>query len=323
MRRPAVRRRKPGTLRRALVYGASIPERTVRAAAAATGGASRLATDTALPRSFRKTDFYRFFVGNFQRFLIESVGGVKGTYRGSKGRLTKDFLARKTAGDVVEATAILALAYSPLWFFALVSGAAQGSRSFLERVVAELKKDGKLPGNARIRSAEDLLRSLERASLATTVPFDLPPLRLKDVGELRRRIASEYKALARSTRKAVPDVEALWKRLLEVRRKGGLSFLRLTGGMTVAGAKAAGRATGSLFREKVIRSYSASLGKVKRAGFGPFFASAARPYLRAVGRAFRAKTPTLTARLLTGRRRATRRRGSRAASSAPPTVPMS
>ena len=324
MRRTVIRRRKPGALRRALAYGASLPERTVRAAAAATGGASRLATDTTLPRSFRKSNLYRFIVGNFQRFLIEDVGGVKGAYVGFKGRLPKDFLARKTVGDVVEASAILALAYSPLWFFALISGAAHGSRSFLQRVVNELKKDGKLPKNARIDSAEELLKALERASLATTVPFDQPPLRLKDLGDLRRRIAAEYKGLARSTRNALPDVEALWVRLVQDRRDHGLSFLRIAGGMTVAGAKAAGKASGALFREKVVRSYSASLRKVKRAGFGHFFASAARPYLRAVGRAFKPRTPTVTEKLLNGhRRRAKRRRGSPAVSSAPPIVPMS
>ena len=327
MRRTAVRRRKPGTLRRvgrALVYGASLPERTIRAAAAATGGASRLATDTTLPRSFRKSNLYRFLVGNFQKFLIEDVGGVKGTYRGFPGRLPQDFLARKTVGDVVEATAILALAYSPLWFFALLGGAAHGSRRFLERVVDELKKDGKLPKNAHIDSAEDLLRALERASLATTVPFDQPPLHLKDVGELRRRIAAEYMGLARSTKKALPDVEKLWKYMLQVRKERGLTFLQLTGGMTLAGTRAAGRATGTLFREKVLRSYSSSLRKVRKAGFGHFFASAAHPYLQAVGRAFKPRTPTVTARLLTGRRKsAKRRRGSPAASSAPPIVPMS
>src|SRR5688500_9732592 len=104
--RRAGRRKKTGALSRVgrvLAYGASLPERTVRAAAVVAGGASRLATDTALPRSFRRTNLYRFLVGNFQRFLIEQVGRVDGTYREFKEKLPKDFVARKSVGDVVEA----------------------------------------------------------------------------------------------------------------------------------------------------------------------------------------------------------------------------
>jgi len=88
-----------GKVGRALAYTASLPERTIRSVAAATGGASRLATDTALPRSFRRTNLYGFLVGNFQRFLIEDVGRVKGAYPGLEGGLPKDFLARKSFGS--------------------------------------------------------------------------------------------------------------------------------------------------------------------------------------------------------------------------------
>lgn len=318
---------KSGPLRRVgkvLAYGASLLERTVRAIAAAAGGTSRLATDTALPRSFRRTNLYRFILGNFQRFLIEDVGGVKGTYRGIQGRLPKSFLARKTVGDVVEATAIVALAYSPLWFFALLGGAASGSRTFLQRVVRELKKDGNLPRDAHIRTAEELLTALERASMASTVPFDQPPLSVRDLGQLRRQIARDYKQLFRTSRKSLPEARALWTELMRVRKERAVPFLQLSGAMALAGARAAGRASGALFREKVVRSYAASLDAVRTKGFKEFFADAARPYLKSIGGAFRPGTPTTTERLLGGRKRRIKLgRGSRAASSAPPTAPKS
>jgi len=287
-----------GKVGRALAYTASLPERTIRSVAAATGGASRLATDTALPRSFRRTNLYGFLVGNFQRFLIEDVGRVKGAYPGLEGGLPKDFLARKSVGDVVEAAGIVALRYSPLWFFALLSGAASGSRVFLKRVVRELKKDGSLPKKARIGTAEDLLVALQRASLATTVPFDQPPLKFRDLGDLRRRIARDYKRLYRTTRKSIPSPESLWNRLMKVRAKQAIPFLRLSGAMTLAGARAAGRTTGALFREKVIRSYAASIDEVKKEGFASYFASAARPYFQALTGAFDPRTQTTTERLL-------------------------
>jgi len=324
--KPRTRRPKTGVLRRAgraLAYGVSLPERAIRAVAAAAGGASRLATDTALPQSFRRTNLFQFLVGNFQRFLIEDVGRVKGAYLG-EGKLPAHFLARKTVGDVVEGAAIVALAYSPLWFFALISGAASGTRTFLKRVVRELKKDGALPKDARITSAEDLLSALQKASLASTVPFDQPPLSFRDVGGLRRRVARDYKKLFKSTRHSLVDVEALWKRLNEVRRERGVSFLHMSGAMALASARAAGRATRSLYSEKVVRSYAESLEHVHRAGYRSFFASAAKPYFRALGGSFNPKNLTTTERLLTGRRRkVTPRRGSPAASSATPTVPTS
>lgn len=308
MKKPRARVRKPktsvlGKVGGALVYVASIPERAVRAVAAAAGGASRLATDTALPRSFRRTNLYQFFLGNFQRFVIEDVGRVKGAYPDSAAGLPKDFLARKTVGDVVEAAGIVALRYSPLWFFALVSGAASGSRSFLKRVVRELKKDGALPKEARITTAEGLLKALEKASLASTVPFDQPPLSFRDLGDLRRRIARDYRRLYRTARKSIPSPEALWKRLMELRTREAVPFLRLSGAMTLAGARAAGRTTGALFREKVIRSYAASMDEVRKEGFASYFASAARPYLGAATCAFHPKTSTTTGNLLARRKK--------------------
>jgi len=286
-----------------MAYGASLPERAIRAVAAATGGVSRLATDTALPRSFRRTNLFGFLVGNFQRFLIEDVGRVKGAYPHLAAGLPKDFLARKTVGDVVEAAGIVALRYSPLWFFALLSGAAAGSRIFLKRVVRELKKDGALPKEARIKTAEDLLAALQKASLATTVPFDQPPLKFRDLGDLRRRITRDYKRLYRTTRKSLPSPESLWKRLMKVRARQAIPFLRLSGAMTLAGARAAGKTSGKLVHEKIVRSYAASIDEVKKEGFASYFASAARPYLGAVGGAFHPRTPTTTERLLTRRKK--------------------
>ncbi|HEY3226848.1 MAG TPA: hypothetical protein VGK61_07645 [Planctomycetota bacterium] len=302
------RRRRPvlsllGKVGRSLAYVASLPERAIRSASAAGGGASRLATDTALPRSFRRTNLYGFLIGNFQRFLIEDVGRVKGAYGGLGDRLPKNFLARKTVGDVVEAAGIVALRYSPLWFFALISGVASGSRIFLKRVVRELKKDGALAPDANIGTAEDLLKEVQRASLTTTVPFDAPPLSFRDLGDLRRQLTREYRRLYRTTRKSLPTPEALWKRMMRVRARQAIPFLRLSGAMTLAGARAAGRTTGHLFREKVIRSYAKSIDEVRKEGFGSFFAASARPYLGAMSGAFNPATLTFTERMLTRRKK--------------------
>jgi len=292
-----------GKVGRALAYVASIPERVIHSAAAVGGGASRLATDVTLPAALRGTPFYKFVLGSFQRFIIEGLGRVKGAYHDPDGRLPRDFLVRKTVGDFVEAAGIVAVHYSPLWFFALVGGAASGSRRFLKRVVRELKKDGALPPDAQIDSAEKLLKSLERASMRSTLPFDLPPLSLRDLADLRRRLSREYRHLYRTTRESLPSPESLWRRMMRIRAREAIPFLRLSGALSLSSARAAGRVSGQLFRRNVVRSYATSLADMRKEGYAAFFAREARPYFKATAGAFKPGEPTLTERILTGRRK--------------------
>ena len=306
MTRPRRRRRiltLLGKVGRALAYVASLPERAIHSAAAVGGGASRLATDITLPSALRRTPFYTFVIGSFQRFIIEGLGRVKGAYHDPDGRLPKDFLVRKTVGDFVEAAGIVAVHYSPLWFFALVGGAASGSRRFLKRVVRELKKDGALPPDARIDSAENLLKALEHASMKSTLPFDLPPLSIGDLADLRRQLSREYRHLYRTTRESLPSPEALWRRMMRVRAREAIPFLRLSGALAFSGARAAGRVSGKLFRRNVVHSYATSLADVRKEGYAAFFAREALPYLRATAAAFKPGESTLTERVLTRKRK--------------------
>jgi hypothetical protein len=151
-----------------------------------------------------------------------------------------------------------------------------------------------LAPDAQIGSAEDLLKALERASMKSVLPFDAPPLSLKDLNSLRREISGEYRRLYRTTRKSLPSPEALWRRLMKVRARDSVPFLRLSGALALS----AGKVSGRLFREKVVRSYAASLEEVRKAGFAAYFASAARPYAEALAGAFKPRRLTTTERLL-------------------------
>ena len=285
------------TLKKALVYALSLPERALRSTAAAVGGVSKLMTDTLLPKSVRGLTFYKYFVGNTQKFLIESLGDVRS---GGAKKLPDDYIPRKIVGNVADAAGIFAFHFSPVWFFALVGDAATGTQEFLHRVTTELVKDGAIPAGTTIDSVDRLLEALTRASATSAMPLDTPPLNKADLAALRQEIASSYGALYRSSAAALPSLDDLWNGLMEIRRREKIPLLKVSGAMAFAATKAAGKATGTLFYEKVLLSYAESLAELRAKGFVPFFTAAARPYLEAVSGAFSISKKTLVERWLGG-----------------------
>lgn len=113
------------------VYLASLPERTVRAATALATGLTSLAANTLLPGFLRGTTVYKVTFGMLQQFLIEKVAQVEG---GESPYSAKDnYLARKTAGAVLEGIGLASIRFSPLWMLAILSDAAGGSKVYVER----------------------------------------------------------------------------------------------------------------------------------------------------------------------------------------------
>lgn len=284
-------------LKDALLYALSLPERALRSVSAAVGGVSKLMTDTLLPRSVRGLTFYKFCVGNTQKFLVESLGQVK-TESGEK--LPDDYLARKIVGNVADAAGIFALHFSPVWFFALVSDAADGSKEYLNRVVAELEKDGAIPPGTKVESADRLFDALTAVCSKSAAPLDAPPISKEELRALQKEIGASYAELYRTSKASLPSLDSLWGGLMEIRRREKLPLLKLSGAMTFAATRAVGRTTGALFCEKIVDSYAASLAEVKKEGFAPFFAREAKPYIEAVTGAFSLSKKTFTQRLLGG-----------------------
>jgi len=88
-------------------YLLSVPERVLRAAVGLGAGMAREAGQVALPEGVRRSQLYQNLVDSTLRFLIEQVGGVEGL-PGGEGAIPDDFIARRTAGNVVEALGIVA-----------------------------------------------------------------------------------------------------------------------------------------------------------------------------------------------------------------------
>ena len=285
-------------LKDALLYALSLPERLLRSTSAAVGGVSKIMTDTLLPKSVRGLTFYQYFVGNTQRLLIESLGEVKTGPGGEK--LPSDYLARKIVGNAADAAGIFAFHFSPVWFFALLGDASNGTKDYLGRIVAELEKDGVVAPGTKIESVDRLLEALTAASVKSAAPIDAPPLSKEELAKLSAEIGGAYAELYRSAKGTLPAPEALWDGFVELARREKLPLMKLSGAMALAATKATAQATGGIFYEKVLLSYAESLAEVRAKGFAPFFAEASKPYIEAVTGAFSLSKTSFMERLLGG-----------------------
>src|SRR5580698_9528133 len=88
-------------------YLLSLPERVVRSALGLSAGVLREAGELVLPAGMRRSHLYHSLVDVTLRYVIERVGGVKGTYPPEQAP-GDDFLVRRGAGNAIELLGIVA-----------------------------------------------------------------------------------------------------------------------------------------------------------------------------------------------------------------------
>ena len=93
----------------------------------------------------------------------------RGTYPQADA-IAERFLARRTAGNAIEALGIIAFRASPVWVLALADVCGIGRRVIPE-IAAALKQEGLLDADVEVATVDQLLDGLERTSarLAATV----------------------------------------------------------------------------------------------------------------------------------------------------------
>jgi hypothetical protein len=287
-----------------LLYALSLPERSARAGVALAAGAVKSLADHVLPRALRSTHSYAAIVGRFERFLVETVGDVRGVYDDGSSDARR-VLARKTVGNAIELATFAALRVSPVWFLAMAADASRGTRTFLEALTAELRREGFPVEERSVRTLDGLLDALERALGTGAGAADLPPL---DPAGLRatweafkgsREPLPESGELAALFRDLQATAAATGRSLLSVSSVSGLGALaqRTAGGATRAG-RSAGRAAVRLFDQAVIEDYRRSLAEMRARGFDRYAARVVRPYLAAARRHFDPRRETFTERRL-------------------------
>lgn len=161
-------------------YFASLLERSARAGAAVVGGVVSEAVSVLLPLKLRQTRLYQVTVAQLLRIIVEMVGDVKGVYP-KEEMPVEELFVRKTAGNVIELSSILAVGWSPVWLLAAASDLIGGTKEYLHALVAELKRVNALPADADISSFEELLTTLENTSGTLADTIAVLPLNVQDV----------------------------------------------------------------------------------------------------------------------------------------------
>src|SRR5258705_1944706 len=193
-------------------YLLSLPERLLRSALGLGAGVAREVGEVALPVGIRRSHLYQNLVDATLRFLIEQVGGVEGVYAG-QGALPDNFLARRTAGNVVEALGIVAFRASPVWVLAALADLSGIGRRLIPEMADALKAQGLLEKDAQFTSVDQMLDGLERTSSRLAATINTPPL---DVAGLRKdweAIREEVRRLPSASLPSRETISRVWAQL--------------------------------------------------------------------------------------------------------------
>jgi len=277
-------------LRRSVQLLLSLPERLVRAIAAAGGGAVHETAELVLPRLVRRSRLYEATAKNLLRITVELVGGVERpqeTVADEYERSPRKLAIRKGAGNVVELGSILAFGFSPLWLLAAAADVTRGTRIYLDTLADELRAAGVVDPEVSFGSVDELLAALEGASGTTARLIDIPPLELE---ALKGSIAD-----LRENAEGLPspaELEAVYQALVREADREQRSLLEVSAGMGMAFFNSA-RKVG---RQHVLDPYTEDLRPVRDEGFAAYALRVGRPYAQAVARHFQPSRPTLTER---------------------------
>jgi hypothetical protein len=277
-----------------LGYALSLPERTMRAAAAGLGGLLYEATQVLVPGWLRRSRLYRAIVAGTLRIAIELVGGATGVL--PPDEVTAQELAVRTAaGTGIEMAGLMLMGWSPLWLFAATADLTGGTRTYLQALVSELRRDGLLHEEADIASVQELLDTLEDTSGLVAESLDVPPLNVDALRtswqDLRHRATD------------LPDagrLADLYAGLKQVTKQEGRS-LRSVSSLIAAGAVRAGVQMGQVH---IFDYYEDALHTIAREGLAVYARRVTKPYLAVARGHFDRKHLSHTERLLRRLRRA-------------------
>jgi hypothetical protein len=299
------------TVRKHLLYGFSLPERTLRSGVGLVGGAVRESTALLVPQAFQTSQTYSILVRQTLNFLVEDVGGVAAqTVPGQTARV-ENYVARKAVGNFIEMAGMATLHVSPLTLLAVVADVAYGSQTYLKELSAELKREGVIDADSKIDHVDDLLAAVAKASSVTAQAFDTPPLSADGLRETIEQTRAAVTAI--DPVKVIPQAEMarLWDEMHEMANREHVSLLDVSTTMTLRsldkiatvgrGALSTVRVAGTLFDRHVIDHYEEALQDIRTRGIFASLSEASEPYISAVWQNFSTERATVTEDLLSGK----------------------
>jgi hypothetical protein len=292
-------------------YLVTLPERVVRSALGLGAGVAREVGEVALPDGIRRSQLYQNLVETTLRFVIEQVGGVEGVYRADRA-LPDDFLARRTAGNVVEVLGVVAFRASPVWVLAALADLCGMGRQLIPEISDALKAEGLLEPETEFTTVDGLLDGLERTSSRLAKTINTPPL---DVAELRKEwnsVREEARALQPESLPSRETVGAVWAQLKAESARQERSIFETSSMMAVSAVRAVPdgmrwltastrvgvTSTGRYMAAALLDHYKETLTEMQQIGYLEYARRQFSPYLRAAVGQFSPRRRTLTERAL-------------------------
>jgi hypothetical protein len=292
-------------------YLLSVPERVLRAAVGLGAGMAREVGQVALPEGVRRSQLYQNLVDTTLRFLIEQVGGVEGLSR-AEASIPDDFLARRTAGNVVEALGIVAFRASPVWVLAALADVCGMGRHLIPEISDALKSQGLLDKDAQFTSVDEMLDGLERTSTRLAATINTPPL---DVAALRQ----EWQGIREAARSLQPanlpsreTITGVWSLLKAESARQNRSVFETSSMLALSAARSVpdgvrwlsssalvgATRTGQVFATALLEYYKQTLSEIRETGYVAYAGRQLSPYVQAAVGQFSPKRRSVTERLL-------------------------
>jgi hypothetical protein len=268
---------------RRLGYAISLPERAIRAFAASAGGLIYEAIEILLPGWLRYSRFYQGLVADLLRIVIELVGGVSGVLP-PRDIGVQELAMRKAAGSGIG----LAFGWMPLWLFAVAADLTGGTRTYLQVLVSELKRDDVLHEEAEITSLEELLDTLEGTSGLMANALDEPPLNVDEMRTSWQDLRMKATELPDANRLASIYTDLQNVAIKEDRSLQSVSSLIATGALQ-AGVQ--------LGHSHIFNYYQDALGTINTEGLPLYSRRVTRPYFAAAKNHFDPERISFTERL--------------------------
>lgn len=292
-------------------YLLSLPERVIRSALGLSAGLLREIGEVVVPRTVRRGQLYKALVDTTLRYVIEQVGGAKGTYPAEMPQ-PRDFLARRGVGHAIELLGIAAFRVSPVWVLAALADLSGVGRRLIPEIAGALKEEGLLEKDTQFQTVDQLLDGLEKTSSHLARTLNVPPL---DVARLRSEW-SEIRLQARDLKPpdlpSVKDISDRWEELKHEASRQGRSVFATSSLMAISAVRAlpdrarwlssstrAGAVrTGKLLYATMLEDYSQTLRDLREVGYVTYAKRQLSPYLRACVEQFSHHEHSLTERII-------------------------
>lgn len=304
-----------------LMFGLSLPERTIRSTAAMVGGAVHESAALLVPQAFQDSKTYNTFVQQMLDVLNKEVGGVgqgaedetnkESTENENQDPEVENYVAKKTVSTFVDLAGMATLHVSPMTILAIVSDVAYGSRTYLNELADELKREGVISEDSSISNVAELIEAVGNASGQSADALDMPPVSVEGLQETYEKTKDSLIGIDPSKLIPQSEIDRLWTDMHTMAAKEGVNFFEISSAMTLytldhvttvsKGALTTVRVTGELVNRHLFDHYREGLQDIAERGIYAMLADSSKPYLDAVWFNFSYERPTITEDIVSGK----------------------